>query len=210
MDETVLYICKNCKKICSGNYFEVSVNKNICPSCKTEKGLKRLNISVEKWRSLSSEQKKEEKEKLILEIESEAEKELENQRRENELKEQQQLRASLFADVGYHGRIITTSNCVEGFKIKRYLGVYSGANVIHTPGGWIGEGITDKKQTIYINDSIKKCIDLLFENAPTSTDAIIGMQNSITIINDNGQKYLVTIFGTAVELEKITNDNLNE
>ena len=103
MDETVLYICKNCKKICSGNYFEVSVNKNICPSCKTEKGLKRLNISVEKWRSLSSEQKKEEKEKLILEIESEAEKELENQRRENELKEQQ-LRASLFAEV--HGLFI--------------------------------------------------------------------------------------------------------
>jgi len=107
--------------------------------------------------------------------------------------------------------IVTTTNTVEGRKIKSYLGVVSG--VVVTGFGMFREflsGFTDTLggQSGSYQDEYKKgkelaIVELKQEAIKLSGDAVVGIRLDFESISSKAKSFImVTATGTAVQLER--------
>lgn len=99
--------------------------------------------------------------------------------------------------------ITTTCSNIEGRRIKEYKGIISGASVYNF-GGFIGSGYSDKGQSELFGAALKTAKEILIKNAvDVGVDAVIGIQTALVVTNP---LIAVTLTGTAVKTEKITED----
>ena len=94
--------------------------------------------------------------------------------------------------------IISNTPTLEGYRIVKYLGNVIGAH-IYAPGGIFGEGII--RQTKLVAKAYTLATDNMKNEAPYETDAIVGVNTTVTQLIDGTA--LVTVSGTAVKTEKI-------
>lgn len=95
--------------------------------------------------------------------------------------------------------VLTTTNSVEGFKIKKYLGVLCGEIVM--PNGLLGAFTQGTYFTIESLDKARKLAfdDLKEKACNIEADAIVAID--IDINDLNGKGVMVSVNGTAVKLE---------
>ncbi len=99
--------------------------------------------------------------------------------------------------------IISNTPNLEGYRITDYLGNVAGAHY-YAPGGIIGEGLWGNQQSKLINIAYDNAISYMIDNSPTSTNAIVGIQMTITQMPLGA--ILVGVSGTAVRIEKIVTE----
>ena len=99
--------------------------------------------------------------------------------------------------------ITTTCSNIEGHRIKEYKGIVSGASVYNF-GGFVGSGYSDKGQSKLFGTALETAKEILVKNAANvGADAVIGIQTALVVTNP---LIAVTLTGTAVKIEKITED----
>ena len=95
--------------------------------------------------------------------------------------------------------ITTTCSNIEGRRIKEYKGIISGASVYF----FITEE-SDKRQNEKFCATLDAAKEILVDKAVNiGADAVIGIQTALVVTNP---KIAVTLTGTAVKTEKITED----
>ena len=95
--------------------------------------------------------------------------------------------------------IISNTPTLEGYRIVKYLGNVIGAH-IYAPGGIFGEGII--RQTKLVAKAYTLATDNMKNEAPYETDAIVGVNTTVTQLIDGTA--LVTVSGTAVKTDSGT------
>lgn len=100
--------------------------------------------------------------------------------------------------------ITTTCSNIEGHRIKEYKGIVSGASVYNFGGGIFAGGYSDKGQSKLFGSALETAKEILVKNAvDVGADAVIGIQTALVVTNP---LIAVTLTGTAVKTEKITED----
>lgn len=104
-----------------------------------------------------------------------------------------------------HEKMITTTcSNIEGYRIKEYRGIVSGASIYNFGGGFFAGGYSDKGQSKLFGSALETAKEILVKNAVNvGADAVIGIQTALVVTNP---LIAVTLTGTAVKTEKITED----
>lgn len=103
----------------------------------------------------------------------------------------------------YANMITTTCSNIEGYRIKEYKGIVSGASVYDFSGGLGTDGYSDKGQSKVFGIALETAKKILVKNAvAVGADAVIGIQTALVVTNP--LLIAVTLTGTAVKTEEIT------
>ena len=94
--------------------------------------------------------------------------------------------------------IVTTTQSVDGKKVKAYLGLVTGASP-YNAGGMVGGGYSSKGQSNLFSYAVNSAKDTMVSSAH-GADAIIGVQIAVGSSSAMNQ-VIVTVTGTAVTLE---------
>lgn len=132
---------------------------------------------------------------------SQKEKEEERIRLKQEQEELERKNKEAFANI-----ILTTTPNIEGRRIVEYKQIVSGAS-IYTIGGLLGEGYFNKVQDSLFGISIGRAkYRLLNEAFSLGADAVINIQTALGGGPAAMNQMIVTLTGTAVVTEKITEE----
>ena len=92
--------------------------------------------------------------------------------------------------------LLTTTNNIEGKKIKEYLGLVYGTD-IYLVGGLFGGGIVNQENLF--GSALQAATEKLAAKAVAlGADAVVGMQSNFTAPGNNNHMIL-TVVGTAVK-----------
>lgn len=101
--------------------------------------------------------------------------------------------------------ILTTTDCVEGRKIKEYRGIVSGTD-IYLVGGLMGGGLANQENLF--GWAFKTACEKM-ESKAYGADAIVGIHTEV-LSPGNLNNIIVVVTGTAVTLGDADDDDLPE